>query len=84
MWDDDGAAAMMETTETDFHSVGFDGEPAMGAGVKVETIETGERQVVNYFFPVEVIVEGKLAEGQLERIEQRIFASLTNALERIA
>jgi hypothetical protein len=65
-----------------FYAGGMD--DVAGPGVAVETPGAHGQQVVNYFFPVEVIIEGSLSGEERGRIEEMIFASLTDALERMA
>jgi hypothetical protein len=78
MWNDEGAGAFMPATfegdgSNDFADSGAAG--TFGAD--------GAQQVVNYYFPVEVIVEGSAGDDLRENIQRQIFAHLTNALERM-
>ena len=41
------------------------------------------QEVVNYYFPVEVVIVGGLPEEEHAAIEARIWESLGDALERI-
>jgi hypothetical protein len=60
------------------------GDDFADADVAVETSGAPGQQVVNYFFPVEIIIEGSLSGDERGRLEEMIFTSLTNALERMA
>jgi hypothetical protein len=61
------------------NAIGF-GETA-GASEPVATSSIG---VVNYYFPVEVVVSGSLPEWERKNLEARIWQSLSDAMERFA
>ena len=42
-----------------------------------------EQGVVNYYFPVEVVIVGSLPEEEKAAIEARIWENLGDALERM-
>ncbi len=49
----------------------------------VEPVETSNQQVINYYFPVEIVVVGKLPEEEREAIEAQIWEKLNDALDRM-
>jgi hypothetical protein len=79
MWNDEGEGALMPARFEGGGSYDF-----ADSGAAAETFGAGgAQQVVNYYFPVEVIVEGGAGDDLRESIQRQIFAHLTNALERM-
>ncbi len=39
--------------------------------------------VVNYYFPVEIVIVGSLPESEREAIEARVWANLSDAIQRV-
>lgn len=58
--------------------------PAAGSEAKIEPTQMMAQGVVNYYFPVEVVIVGSLPEEEQAAIEARIWESLGDALERMA
>ncbi len=58
--------------------------PAPGSEAEIEPAATGTNGVINYYFPVEVIMVGSLPEEERAAIETRIWESLGDAMERMA
>jgi hypothetical protein len=56
---------------------------ASGSEAMVEPTQMMTQGVVNYYFPVEVVVVGSLTEEEQTAIEARIWESLGDALERM-
>jgi hypothetical protein len=54
---------------------------AHDSGVAVERAGTGEQQVVNYFFPVEVVIVGNLSDSVMDEMETRLWEKLGKALD---
>ncbi len=48
-----------------------------------EPAETLHQQVINYYFPVEIILVGNLPEEEREAIEAQIWEKLNDALDRM-
>ena len=58
--------------------------PAPGSAARLEPADPAAAgPTVEVRFPVEVVVAGALSEADREAIEQRIFSSLADALERL-
>jgi hypothetical protein len=57
--------------------------PAPGSEALIEPVEMAGPAVVNYYFPVEVIIVGSLPEEERTAIETRIWEKLGDALERM-
>lgn len=58
--------------------------PAPGSAASIEPAGPGAGgPTLEVRFPVEVVVAGALSEADREAIEQRIFNSLADALERL-
>lgn len=57
--------------------------PAPGSEAKIEPAQMEEQGVINYYFPVEVVIVGSLPEEERATIEARIWESLGDALERM-
>jgi len=58
--------------------------PAPGSEAEIEPMAMSREQVINYYFPVEIVIVGSLSEEEREAIERRIWEKLTDALERTA
>ena len=56
--------------------------PAEGSEARIEPI-SGEGTVVNYYFPVEVVVVGSLTDADRALLEARIWEGLADALDRL-
>jgi hypothetical protein len=67
------AAASAVVKETGFADSEAIRESAIGA----------EPTVVNYYFPVEIVIVGGLCEGTHQAIQARIWEKLSDALERL-
>lgn len=52
--------------------------------VEIESAEVTTEGVINYYFPVEIVIVGSLPEEEREAIEARICEKLCDALERMA
>lgn len=70
---------------------GFDdegGRDAAGgedyAEAALEPLAPDSQTVVNYYFPVEVVLVGSLPEEERDEIETRVWEKLRGALERMA
>jgi hypothetical protein len=57
--------------------------PASGSEAEIEPVAM-DNQVINYYFPVEIVVVGTLPEEEREAIEARIWENLSDALDRLA
>jgi hypothetical protein len=57
--------------------------PASGSEAEIESVAM-DNQVINYYFPVEIVVVGTLPEEEREAIETRIWENLSDALDRLA
>lgn len=57
--------------------------PAPGSEAQIEPAQLTAQGVVNYYFPIEVVIVGGLPEEEHAAIEARIWESLGNALERM-
>ena len=55
--------------------------PASDSEAVIEPAGTGGERVVNYYFPVEIVIAGSLPEEEREAIQQEIWNSLSEALE---
>jgi hypothetical protein len=53
--------------------------PAPGSEAVIEPAQMGG--VINYYFPVEIIIVGSLPEAEREAIESRIWEKLHEALQ---
>ena len=58
--------------------------PAPGSEAGIEPVDMSSQNVVNYYFPVEIVIVGSLPEEEREAIEMRIWEKLSDALERMA
>lgn len=50
----------------------------------LEPLAPDSQTVVNYYFPVEVVLVGSLPEEERDEIETRVWEKLRGALERMA
>jgi len=57
--------------------------PAPGSEAMIEPAQMMTQGVVNYYFPVELVIVGSLPEEEHAAIEARIWESLGDALERM-
>jgi hypothetical protein len=58
--------------------------PAPGSEAEIEPAHMTGQGVINYYFPVEVVIAGSLPEEERAAIETRIWESLGDALERMS
>jgi hypothetical protein len=58
--------------------------PAPGSEAAIEPAQMTTQGVVNYYFPVEVVVVGGLSEEDHAAIEDRIWRSFGDALNRMS
>ena len=58
-------------------------KPAPGSEAVIETAPVTSQGVINYYFPVEVVIVGSLPEEERMSLEARIWESLGDALERM-
>ena len=58
--------------------------PAPGSEAVIEPAAMNGQGVINYYFPVEIVIVGSLPEEEREAIEMRIWEKLSDALERMA
>lgn len=54
------------------------------AEAALEPLAPDSQTVVNYYFPVEVVLVGSLPEEERDEIETRVWEKLRGALERMA
>jgi hypothetical protein len=52
--------------------------------VSMESYDADGQQVVNFFFPVEVVIVGSLPEEERELIKERIYRELHAAVQQVA
>jgi hypothetical protein len=57
--------------------------PAPGSEAEIKSAEMGTNGVVNYYFPVEIVVVGSLPDEERAAIEARIWESLGEAMQRM-
>jgi hypothetical protein len=57
--------------------------PAPGSEAVIEPTQMMTQGVVNYYFPVEVVVVGGLSEEDHAAIEARVWQSFGDALNRV-
>lgn len=57
--------------------------PAPGSEAEIEPAEMRDQGVINYYFPVEIVIVGTLPEEERQAIESRIWEKLHDALERL-
>jgi hypothetical protein len=58
--------------------------PAPGSEAVIEPAQMTAEGVVNYYFPIEIVIVGTLPEEERAAIEARIWESLGDAFERMA
>ena len=58
--------------------------PAPGSEATIESAPAMSEGVVNYYFPVEVVIVGSLPEEERIGLEARIWENLGDALERMS
>jgi hypothetical protein len=58
--------------------------PASGSEAVIEPAAMADQAVVNYYFPVEIVIVGSLPEEERAAIETRIWENLSDALERMS
>ena len=61
-----------------------DADAAAYAEAGLEPLAPDSRTIVNYYFPVEVVLVGSLPEEERDEIETRVWEKLRGALERMA
>jgi hypothetical protein len=59
-------------------------KPSPGSEAEIEPAQMTAQGVVNYYFPVEVVIVGGLPEEERAVLEARIWESLGDALERMS
>jgi hypothetical protein len=57
--------------------------PARGSEAVIEPAQMMTEGVVNYYFPVEVVIVGALSEEEHAAIEARVWRSFGDAFERM-
>lgn len=57
--------------------------PTLGSEATIEPAQMMTQGVVNYYFPVEVVIVGGLSEEDHATIEARIWRSFGDALNRM-
>jgi len=58
--------------------------PALGSEAEIEPVEMTSQGVINYYFPVEIVIVGSLPEEEREAIQAQIWEELGDALQLIA
>jgi hypothetical protein len=58
--------------------------PAPGSEAQIEPTTLEEQGVINYYFPVEIVIVGSIPEEEREAFEMRVWEKLSDALERMA
>lgn len=58
--------------------------PARDSEAEIEPVEMNGQRVINYYFPVEIVIVGSLPEAERELIENRIWERLSDVLARMA
>jgi hypothetical protein len=58
--------------------------PAPGSEATIEPAPMMTQEVVNYYFPVEVVVVGGLSDEDHAAVEARIWRSFGDALDRMS
>ncbi|HEY0980871.1 MULTISPECIES: hypothetical protein [unclassified Schlesneria] len=56
--------------------------PAAGSQAVLQSATGPEATVVNYYFPIEIVLVGDLSEQTHQEIQSRIWEKLGDALER--
>jgi hypothetical protein len=72
----DGQADLTDLTE----SVSDEFQPELGLTPLSSPYSTQGEQVVNYFFPVEIVVSGSLVPQEREIIQAQIYQDLHDAI----
>jgi hypothetical protein len=57
--------------------------PASGSEAEIEPAEMAGQRVINYHFPVEIVIVGSLPEEERELIEMRVWERLADVLGRM-
>ena len=57
--------------------------PASGSEAAIESMPSMATAIVNYYFPVEIVMAGEMPEEELVAFETRIWESLGDALTRL-
>lgn len=57
--------------------------PAPGSEATIEPAQLSGEGVVNYYFPVEIVIAGSLPEEEREAIEARIWERLSEEVQRL-
>jgi hypothetical protein len=57
--------------------------PASGSEAAIESMPSMSAAIVNYYFPVEVVIAGGLPDEERAALETRIWESLGDALTRL-
>jgi hypothetical protein len=58
--------------------------PAPGSEAVTEPVALGAQTVINYYFPVEIVIVGGLPEEEHQAIQARLWEKFGEALDRIA
>lgn len=57
---------------------------ASDSEAELEPIELNDQSVINYYFPVEIVIVGSLPEEERELITTRVWEQLGDVLRRMA
>ena len=57
--------------------------PAPGSAAAIEPAELTGQTVINYYFPIEIVVVGALSHADHQEIQARVWERLSDALDRI-
>lgn len=57
--------------------------PAEGCEAVIDASGAGTAEVINFYFPVEIVVMGTLPPEEREAIEARVWQRLGDAIERV-
>lgn len=57
--------------------------PAAGSEAEIEPAAMEGQGVINYYFPVEIVIVGSLPEEERAAIEESVWEKLSDALERM-
>ncbi len=58
--------------------------PAPGSEASIEPAQMSDQSVINYYFPVEIVIVGSLPEAEREAIEAGIWERLGEELTRLS
>ena len=58
--------------------------PAPGSEVDIEPAEMTGQGVINYYFPVEIVVVGALSDEDHDAVQARVWEKLSDAMQRLA